>query len=388
MPSFPKSVLSLVIGVPMTLVLTGCGSSGSSVEPSSCSDPSLRVNYGRGTFRVTENLSRTYFDDFLKGSRASDDSQSESGQLLLAFLTEKIMVATGASGDPGSVNSYNNPLDLIEEAIANDEIANINDGRRMIQQSIADGVSCVYNNNHIVGNKGVFIQAEDSELEYRYTIDFRNTVNSTNPNGDFVTRTIVETTSTQDGSPVDDNLSLQTGATFSSATYSASTFAAQGYDTPWTLIGSFATNDTASATIEKDFLTHNTDTAEYADEEAFTPAPTVDPVKRLKFVIDYSSTEVSIYTSSFIDALEWRCTEGSTACATTLNGETLTNGTILFDPSEELISSIRQLQRDSQFVSDNPEWEVVNYEDPDYDTLDAEPLETYIGTPVLNRAFN
>lgn len=351
-PSATKKLFLLSALTGLLATLTACSStSDGQTNALQCPNPAIKIDYPRDTLKVESNLERYQFDDFLRASAPRTTLDNPNALALLDFLTGKIKQATNFTGTAASPESYTNSMDLLESIIATDELSNLTTARSQMRYAIDNNIGCRYNNQNV--------QINDGTHEFRYLVDFNYVPVTSEGNDPFVSRTLVEfgTSNNSEEDPGNASDLFFSGAA-SLTTYDPASFTQQGYNTPRSVIASWSLGETESVTINKDYQKTKQDEVEYSNETATTVEPLTEPVKRVKFVVDYRSAEVRIFTSEF---------------RTAVYGPT---GEILQDQTKEQLAALQEA---------NPTWVAVNYEDPGYDGESPTPRLRYEGIEVSHR---
>lgn len=130
-------------------------------------NPATNVNLPFSTFdlentdKAPDNLKYTRFRDFYQGIQPSgtDDNANnrETANEIRSHIDEFIQVTRTENGN--SYKKVRNPLDLINQIIASNELPNFRDGRTYISQRIAATQSGTYNNRA----NGAFIRFTDQD---------------------------------------------------------------------------------------------------------------------------------------------------------------------------------------------------------------------------------
>lgn len=133
-------------------------------------NPATNVDLTFSTFTLADkdgvqNLKHTRFRDFYQGIEPNSDGNTQDEQeaalALATALRNHIDVIIGATREDGAkeYTAVRNPLDLMNQVIASEEVQNFRDGRRYISERIDEGVSGVYNNR----SNGATITFTDQE---------------------------------------------------------------------------------------------------------------------------------------------------------------------------------------------------------------------------------
>ncbi len=348
------------------VLLSACTDTSDRTAGLQCYNPAVAVLLDRGTAVTKTNLHQTQFDDFLKGYQPTSAEISLEEKALILHLEQKIKQATHFTGSASAAESYSDPIDLMEEIMANDEVNNFTLARSQMEYAIENHIGCRYSNQNVKISHDD--DGDGNATSFNYLIDYNFVPVTSEGNEPFVSRTIIEFGSGAIPETLNDTTDIFYSAAASITTYSAATFTSFGYMTPQSVIASWSLSETESLTISKDYKTENRDSVEYTlstgmDFEGIDLDVIDKPVKRLKFVIDYGAspdagTKVEIFTSDFERALVGP------------------NGRILRDPTA---SELEQLE------TDFPEWNPARYKDPNYDADAPIPAFAYTGTRLPHR---
>jgi len=236
-------------------------------------NPATNVNLPFSTFdlentdKAPDNLKYTRFRDFYQGIQPSgtDDNANnrETANEIRSHIDEFIQVTRTENGN--SYKKVRNPLDLINQIIASNELPNFRDGRTYISQRIAATQSGTYNNRA----NGAFIRFTDQNpllngaplnkklwvfptLSWSYVPDpksnhleakvFRTV--------QYVSRSVPEASEAQP-----ELLSVLAGSRFS-----ANGFSTSGYNSPEIATADYLSRNFGSMELRQDFIKEKIDT--------------------------------------------------------------------------------------------------------------------------------
>ena len=148
------------------------------------------------------------------------------------------------------------------------------------------------------------LQINDGTHEFRYLVDFNYVPVTSEGNDPFVSRTLVEfgTSNNSEEDPGNASDLFFSGAA-SLTTYDPPALPSRATTPHARSLPPGASVKQGSVTINKDYQKTKQDEVEYSNETATTVEPLTEPVKRVKFVVDYRSAEVRIFTSEFRTAV-------------------------------------------------------------------------------------
>ncbi len=346
-----QKALALTVLTGTLATLTACSSTSDGSNALQCPNPAIPIDYPRDTLEVQDNLERYQFDDFLTGVQPSTAIAGTPTDTLLSHLLTKVQQASNFTGTAAAPESYTNSIDVLEEIIATDELSNLTTARSQMRFAIDNNIGCRYNNQSV--------RINDGTTALQYLVDFNFVPVTSEGNDPFVSRTIVEfgTATPSEEDPGNASNLFFSGAA-SLTTYDAATFTMTGYNTPRSVIASWSLAETESVTINKDYTTKKQDEVEYVIDEGVMLEGINETLKRIKFVVDYTTANVMLYTSDFKSAI--------------------------FSPQGEIVKDPTTEQLE-QFQAEFPDWVAEVYEDPGYDGELATPFATFSGSQVSHR---
>lgn len=311
---------------------------------------------------VSSNLNRSQGDDILKGMQpdATASDITETGAALELYLVDRFREILGFEGEPAAVTSYRNPLDFIEDVIAEDEVFNFINGRQMVSGCAQTDTPIRYNNQKVI-----FSNADGSSTLF-YLVDYNYSGGTGADGNHHITRILQEYS--QSDQNLDDNpgeaTTLASNTSTSLTTYNTNSFTANGYMRPSSVFANW-NESKSSLTILKDYDTKYADSVEYINPDGFTVTESLGQIKRLKLNVGYQTGIVELFTSDF-----------KTAYSVIDINDQVTD-IILYDVTDaELLTLFK----------DNSDWKaVIPYRDPGYDGETPTPLTTYTGTLLPSR---
>jgi hypothetical protein len=359
-----KSIVALVC---VFTLLAGCSEeegagAGEGIEVS-CFNPAETVDLVRSTWTVSEDLEYTQADDVLKSMQPSPvaNDASDTAQLLKNYLQTQTMAAVGIEGEAQAATTYTNALDLIEEIIADNEVANFTVGRAMVAGCASVDVPTRYN------NKSVTVRHTDGRAPMSYLVDYNYSGSPEAGDIEYVTRTLWEFSRSVENTEEnpEEATTLAASSSLSVTTYQKDLFTTTGYMKPSSVIASWSGSSGSSVSIYKDYDQVFKDTAEYVNPDGFTLSDSLGKLKRLKIRVNYQTGTAEVFVSDFIVAL----------AVVNMNDEI--TDIILKDITDDELKVL---------FEKNPDWKLVGtYKDPGYDGESATPLTTYTGTLLPHR---
>lgn len=298
----------LFVAAPFVALLAGCGAD---TGGDSAFNPATDVELLFSTFilkntETVDNLQHTRFDDFYRGIQPLDSDDADAAEVTgqLRGLVHSLM---GADPDDSgqSYDRVRNPLDLMNQVIAANEVANFVEGRNYISDRIDEGKPATYNTRsnesliRFVDQAATLNQEPLPVREWRYqTLAWTYTPYDEDGNAghDKVFRTI-QHIARQDDSADEDDLP-QLVSFLAGTQFDANNFVTNGYNQPEMATVSFATRTLGSLELRQEFIGEKTDTLFISDTDSpwFTINGTTPDCVRAE--LDYPMQVLRLYTST------------------------------------------------------------------------------------------
>lgn len=318
--------------LPALAILSGCGME--DTGPSAI-NPADDVNLVFSTFNLTDeneqsNLRHTQFWDFYRGIEPATDN--EDHQAVANVLRDHINVFIGGVRQPdaSAYSLVRNPVDLMNQVIASNEVANFDAGRSYISDRIDASTAGRYNTR----SNGALIRFEDQEatndndhlanrtwiyptLDWLYMPNGSEDPNNADrPEGfessggdEKVYRTIQYVARTEDN---EDVVPPQLKSALTGTQFDALSFSEVGYNDPEATHADYTSRSFGSIELRKDYLSGKYDTLYWrgivttdnnGDEQSNLDEGNRmvilgEPADCVRVELDYPMSTATVYTSN------------------------------------------------------------------------------------------
>ncbi|MBL1270823.1 MAG: hypothetical protein COB25_000100 [Oceanospirillales bacterium] len=256
----------------LTLNLSGCGLEDTG---ESAFNPATNVDLAFSTFdlenteNVPDNLEHTRFRDFYQGIQPVGADNNTNNQQTAEELRGHIdnFIRATRTDNGTRYERVRNPLDLINQVIASNEVTNFRDGRQYISQRIAAGAAGTYNTR---GN-GALIRFTDQNavlsnaplndsLWIFPTLDWRYL--PAGPEDSEVEAKVYRTVQYVNRSvePEEANAQPELVSVLAGIRFSANSFGTSGYNSPEYATADYLSRNFGSIELRQDFVQEKTDT--------------------------------------------------------------------------------------------------------------------------------
>lgn len=298
------------------LGLSGCGMEDTG---SSAHNPATNVDLTFSTFdlanteTVLDNLEHTRFWDFYQGiqpSAATGDDTPENLQTATEIRDhiDKFIQATRDEG-ANHYKKVRNPLDLMNQVIASNQVNNFQEGRKYISQRIASGEAGTYNsrgNGALIRFTDQLAVLENAPLNQKQwvfpTLDWRY-----QPEGNSLEEKVYRTVQyvSRSVDPEDADTQPELLSVLAGSRFSANEFKASGYNRPEYATADYVSRNFGGIELRQSFIEEKTDTLyiKSADKKVLdlTPHGVTSPSDSspdcLRVDLDYLDSTVRIFSS-------------------------------------------------------------------------------------------
>ncbi len=284
-------------------------------------NPATNVDLAFSTFDLEntesapENLDYTRFRDFYQGIQPSgtDDNANnrETANEIRGHIDRFIQATRAENGN--SYEKVRNPLDLINQAIASNQVTNFREGRKYISQRIAAGQAGTYNtrgNGALIRFTDQNAVLNDTSLNDKLwvfpTLDWRYL--PTGPEGsnleDKVYRTVQYVSRSVD--PEASEAQPELVSLLAGSRFNANSFVTLGYNSPEYATADYLSRNFGSIELRQDFIQARTDTLyikssdkTVLDLNRYDGINLSDPSPDcLRVELDYRNSELRIFYSN------------------------------------------------------------------------------------------
>lgn len=296
------------------LGLSGCGMEDTG---SSAHNPATNVDLTFSTFdlanteTVLDNLEHTRFWDFYQGIQPSGKDDTLLNRQTATEIRDHIdkFIQAVRAEDASHYEKVRNPLDLMNQVIASNQVNNFQEGRKYISQRIASGEAATYNsrgNGALIRFTDQLAALEDAPLNQKQwvfpTLDWRYQPEG-NSLEDKVYRTVQyvsRSVEPEDADAQPELLSVLAGSRFS-----ANEFKASGYNRPEYATADYVSRNFGGIELRQSFIEEKTDTLyiKSADKKVLdlthhgVTSPSDSSPDCLRVDLDYVSSTVRIFSS-------------------------------------------------------------------------------------------
>lgn len=252
------------------LNLSGCGMEDTGPvahNPATDVDLTFSTFDLENTEEAPNTLEHTRFWDFYQGIQPNDSNANNLGTVKeIRDHIDRFILATRAESD-NFYEKVRNPLDLINQVIASNQVTNFHEGRKYISQRIADGQSGTYNTRgngaviRFTDQKSVLDNAPLNEKVWIFpTLDWRYLPSG--PEGSNLEEKVYRTVQYVNRS-VDPEASSEQPelvSVLAGSRFSANRFRTSGYNSPEYATADYVSRNHGGIELRQEFTGNKTDT--------------------------------------------------------------------------------------------------------------------------------